>query len=810
MSKKKIIYISLPIFVAISFFIDILIKKNLMPFLIFVSDSFADSIFTTLSTVAALGSGLQSIIIGTLDKKTYGFTLKDVLKIIKKSYNFNTILTLNLASIILAIILLSLNLVNTLTCLTIAVIVSTIYSSCFIWKIITDSSYVKKQISFYIKNEHYEKSELNDIITTLLLELRNTLEINDDNSANEVINLLKQALNKGNQKKILKNRSIEGYFKNIFSTACFKIGFVNAYKKILCFNDNNNPLLNSAEIALEYINTISFSPESNIYQYNIPATIDDIIENLEAESFLKIRYSYNYFFAVFENNIINKLTKDVFIKEIIEKLSIIYDNENGKIKKDLLLYIFKDFVLENENINERLDLFSVIIEKISDNISDRNEYYVAFISEVFRAIYFYAFYENDTLQNEYQKELLTLFLYSRQNKNKGNYNLCLLILNNGRKITEWLCNDALNSREHIDKFDRFPSKRFFVKQINWTQANLIIFAFIFYLAFSFLRTRTFPLYDIIKSHNIDTKTGIFICKIITQVYDIEDVKNNNFLLKQNIQQQVQNMQKCLNCKQQIPQSLINSNFDKFNSLLKELIQQTISHNTKSNNLNIKKIKAEIINKFNEDDKFKFNKKLSLKNTVPITMSPSFTKKISYETNDIIPLINKDDIEHCIDEIVRDVLPVVTINFGISGINILKENLKKGKYKYRNYDYINDLGIKQEVKQTEDFYDLRKLLNNIKLDKTHAIHDYIFLKTENIEFNFEIVDLRLTEPSDADCNEFINSHKIADGKYRIDGMLFNYTDAVKYVQSAYRLEHSAIKLVTNIDKNGGFKVNFDYT
>lgn len=100
-----------------------------------------------------------------------------------------------------------------------------------------------------------------------------------------------------------------------------------------------------------------------------------------------------------------------------------------------------------------------------------------------------------------------------------------------------------------------------------------------------------------------------------------------------------------------------------------------------------------------------------------------------------------------------------------------------------------------------------LIKEIPFDNSNVIRDNVFLKSCTIEYNYEIINYDLVVPTDADCDEFINDHKIADGRYRIDGVIYDYKKAVDYLKEKYRVEKSSFKIITNVKKDSGFKIAF---
>ena len=148
----KVSAVTTPIIV-IGVIIDFLIEKSKIPFLEII-DEYSQETFAALCTIAALGSGILSVIIGSLnDHKLYGYSLKDILKMAPKQFSIKFLIAFPLVLIVPAMFFMSIDYCTALTFLMVVVVAIIIYSSYIVWKLVSDDKYVKNIIIKYVFNK---------------------------------------------------------------------------------------------------------------------------------------------------------------------------------------------------------------------------------------------------------------------------------------------------------------------------------------------------------------------------------------------------------------------------------------------------------------------------------------------------------------------------------------------------------------------------------------------------------------------------------------------------------------------------------
>lgn len=798
----KVSAVTAPI-VAIGVIIDMLIEKSKIPFLVII-DAYSQETFAALCTIAALGSGILSVIIGSLnDHKLYGYSLKDILKMVPKQFSIKFLIAFPLALIVPAMLFMSIDYCTALTFLMVIVVTIIIYSSYIVWKLVSDDKYVKEIITKYVFNQSADKEKSTDVCLRIIGELEGLFENGSEKLQDDYIDLFRQAIESGVKKDILNTPAIEKQLGDIFKVACYNLGFVNAYKKVICFNDwKYDSIFYVDRIVADYINSIKFCPANQIHEYNIPSTVNDIIENMEIDDNSVIRYAFRYFDSVFINSVIDVTTKNGLMKEIIRNLTLLREGKQGVIRGKVLLYICKYCVFENEIEETRKDVFLLIVNMLHENNQfNKDVCYISVVSQMFRALYFYSEHEKSTLSEKYRQSLFELFSYRNNDNCSYSVTIANLIYRNSDEIIKWLCDDAVKFDERISMFDYFPYAMF-CKNIIWSRRSLLEFAFELYAILGYGLTRRFPAEIFLLSDETDAKTKVMICETIVNMFDV----GVEITFNKHISKDIQTLQKTLDKSRILPQHFIKYNLEYFNEELSKLRISDNQNPIEGTQCCIENLVGIINSHLEKESVFKHNQNLSLKNAISVTTKPCL-KHISLIDVNNAATYKVEEIYLMINEFIRQKLRTVKIDFGINGIKTLLKELNESEYKYRNYEYINDYAISKETREKDEFSSLSVLIKAIPFDNSNTIHENVFLKSCTIEYNYEIINYDLIVPTDADCDEFINNQKIADGKYRIDGVIYDYKKALDYVKEKYRVEKSSFKIITNVTKESGFKIVF---
>lgn len=366
------------------------------------------------------------------------------------------------------------------------------------------------------------------------------------------------------------------------------------------------------------------------------------------------------------------------------------------------------------------------------------------------------------------------------------------------EIIEWLVDDAIHYDGHISKFDYF-SNITSSKRIIWSRENLLRFSFWLYSIFGY-KYSMFPAIEFVEDKENDINLREIICKEIVFLCDEE------FKIKNECKPIIIEMQKFLGVSQMQSNDILSKNFKIFNEELKKINNMISQEASKNTTKDKEAVLKEIVENIDELQPFVYDPTIQLHNEVYINNIPNLFK-INELTPQTVAGRKIIQIIWAINDIISNTLPSEKIKFNITGVKTLLNLLQKGDYVFRNYWFIDDWAIDSETRASAEFDNLKDVISKIEYKNYENLYSYIFLKQDEIKFNIDIVDYLLTTPTELQCQQYIDSFKVAEGKYRIDNMLYDFESAINYVKENYKAESSKLSIVTNITSDSGFRVVF---
>ena len=523
---------------------------------------------------------------------------------------------------------------------------------------------------------------------------------------------------------------------------------------------------------------------------------------MEVSADEKLRFVYGLYTSLKNNQIISQSIRNTIISRIYYKLCYLRDTENGELRKKIILYIFKRDILENENVSERKELMQILNACIfHNNIYSRDDCYISLLAQLFRALYFYSVYETETLNSDYRNELSKLVQYGKTGRDNFQLTLAGLISENAESIVAWLSDDCKTDSFHMDSMFEYFSADFVAKNSVWTVENCLTFAFEYYLLVGY-RFQLFPIVQLIENDDLDMNHRIRLCNCIENCFDHEGQ------LTEKSKSELSQLRSFLGVSYSLEDSLDSGNFVYFNGKLSELSQRHNAELVAEVSNDLTDLNRKVIEKCSGFQGLKYSKALGLDNAQTISIRPmlrhAFEHDITVAADEIVWILT-DALNHMIG----NVLPKKQLSFDQNGVNSLLAELTTSNYKARNYTFVDDWALSKEVRASAEFEKLVELIHAIPFIAGSDIHRHVFIKKEQIEFNAEVMSYRTEKPTDAQCEEYIASFKVADGKYRIDGAVLNFEKAIDYVRNTFIVEYSELCVVTNLDSESGFMVTFPH-
>ena len=797
LNKTNRIFMLLPI-VAIAYVVfaladDILIRTTSIPYWS-VSETYAEVVFSSLCTVAVLGSAIQSIVIGSFSSKIYGLTLKELLAGPQKRINIIKTLVVSFISIAIGLVLLALDFCTTITAVAICILLIIAKSSIEIWHLLSNDDVQKEYLYELIKSGRYSSEYF---YLRWFSELSQAIENNDSSAQDIYIELIKTANASDNN-----GQSIEKNLKAIFPISCIQLGFVDAYKKILCFGEWSNPKIDTITIVREYFQQIQYCNEQSISTYRIPETLDDIFEYMDISDDEIIQYTYGLYDSVKCNVIISDNVRKRIISEIFNKICWLRDSGSGAIREKLLLYIAKHSFFENSNIQERNELWGIFCLRLfNNNRYNRDACYVSLLSQLFRALYFYSNLERETLTVEYRTELATLMHYGEKGKDNFVVTFAGMVTERSEAIVKWLTDDLKYEYNSWNSMFEHFSFNFEAKSSVWTFENCLRFSFEYYLLVGY-KFSLFPAEIIVNDSNQETNFKKSICRNIVNCFDI------NKKLIGSVQSDLLYLRDFCAATYSLEDALTKRNFDFFNEKLSELAVEENEHYIADASCKVTDLNAKVVEELSNLTGFQLCDDIELNEEHTLYIKPRI-RQVSKNDMDLSAKEKVWIIKDVLNSIIGKTLSRLSISFDQAGLEALLARVKNGGYVARNYTFVDDLALSASVRQSPEYEELCKLLGDISFIRNADYYHHVFLKTSEIQYNAQVMSYKLEKPTETQCEEYIASYKVADGKYRIDDTVFDHVSALKHIRDSYIVEYSEVRVNTNLDKESGFLIDFEW-
>lgn len=776
---------------------DIIIRITDIPYFV-VSDIYIGVVFAAICTVATLGSAIQSIVIGSFSSKIYGLTVKEVLAAKATKIDIVKVVEFSFAGILVGLFFFAKNCCTTVTAIAVCVICIIAKSSIQIWKLLSDDKRKKYALTEILKSGIYTPEFF---FMHWFIELEEAIKNNDVVVQDIYIELIRSVSDEHSDREDY-CAALEKHIKDIFPLSAVRLGFVDAYRKVICFGEWNNKNVDVMAIVQEYYLEIKYCNEQEIGRYRIPETVDDILERMDVPDDDKMRYAFDFYRAIKSNQVITRNIWDTIIDSVFSKLCYLRDYGSGCLRERILLYIAKYDFFENENVEERKKLWVMLTSNLfRHNRVFSDNCYISLMAQLFRALYFYSVYEVETLNSSYRDELLSLLEYGERRKDNYIVSLAGLVKERAEAVVKWLaddCNEGFFQRTNL--FEYF-SADCIAKSVVWTHERCLLFAFKFYLLHGY-RFQLFPIKEMVENNDINRFYRIKICQTIVNCFDHEGKLTDSF------RGEIMDLRTCIGLEYSLGDALAKGNFNYFNGKLIELNKQKNDTLASTTSNNIDELNKKLTEEYPKVQGLEYCDTLDLASAPSISIKPRIRPRSGCDFSIVIGEILQY-VEHAINHELGSILPKESISFDQSGVEKLLLMLAGGDYKARNYQFVDDLALSEEVRLLPEYIRLCEVLQQIPFIDGVALHRRVFIKKEHILFNAKVLSYKTERPTDAQCEEYITSFKVADGKYRIDGAVLDYSKALSYTKSSRVVEYLEICAATNMNNESGFEVTLSH-
>ena len=792
-----ILIILISVLVAIGLICDFLIQSGDIKKCIFVSENYIFYVFSLIFTVATLGITLLSIIVSASNSKVLGVTLREIVALNNSPLKLNIMIVVALSMIFVSIPLLAFNCCTAITMLASCLIGFIGYNSVILSKFVFCNDYSKKIIRESLQNNHNIKPEY---INYWLTELSTSITNNDITAEEEYLNLLRNAA-EAHEKTNIENKlqyhnQLGKHIPRLFAESYKYQSFIDSYKRIIRLNDPKRVFFDERTIVYEIIMELKYATSRELHNKHIQALIADIIHCsfLEEE---KVRICCWLLKSVDENTIVNKADRLGVIYEGFSQI-LIFNDYYDPIKVRIALIVFKHRILLANNFDNGRKIYSQFLKAIYIwNQYSSSESLISLLAQVIRAIYFWSFLETNMLTEERKKYIQSLPVCIVDTNDNNKLDISRLIMRYRMDIIKFLMRDALNDN-WLDILE-YESEMNSIKTCVYSPESKMRFALWFYSIWG-VDFNKFPINSILSDINIKAKAIKYLFGVAISEFD------DNKKLKESAFEHIKDLQELFNNNYLLPDHMIEASYDALNDQIKKINDTFIT--IESDKTVILDITNSLKNALEKEPELKLDKTLDIDSNTPCK---SLTLLCSTDTEKNFG-INRDFelfIYNELNNLIASELNVLKLKYDLASVNALKNKLKSDHFKICNYKYYTDFGFSTETKESEDYKELIDLIDSLDMKKYPRLTPRLFLTVDDIRYNYSIDNCSLETPKGEDLDYYLSPYRVANEQYNIDGGVYNKVSAIEYFRMTKRILRLKFRMITNINRNSGFRIIFDY-
>ena len=394
---------------------------------------------------------------------------------------------------------------------------------------------VDESVCYHLVSQHYDNGfrNKNDSknykkeMAHLFSALGESIERKDKEQKNEIIELIIK-LEKSMQNILEEDDEIHKYFLNQVRNHVYAIANNFGYNEMVknierVYGRLKNSQYEKMDLYKIPLEKMKFWDDQlligNGYFDDIKRI--DFLEEYES-GYLKVgevrEIFFWYFKNIIENQVCTKNAKDLEVENYLDYLTRFYqksrDEKTFPVDAINIIDIWYRYVLNNENVEERNNIFNKIINKIYfNNYYGRNAVTFDTLSLMLQSFYAYAFCETEMLTAGYRTGLKETFIRIIPNKGIEDMKAPVIVkrwikyilIATGKRITD-------DFRAIEDKFECFTQYAIAKKPI-WTEAFDSEFFFMLYVIY-YDKTRFLPITEYVIGWNeLDNKKcrGIMSC-----------------------------------------------------------------------------------------------------------------------------------------------------------------------------------------------------------------------------------------------------------------------------------------------------------
>jgi hypothetical protein len=772
--------------------------------LISVSKEYIYYVYTAIVTIAAISATLLTIVVNSFDEKYYGFSIKEIANFRNDYLILSCIIPLVLSLIVLSTLILAIDMINTLVAILITVVFLISTTSKYTWKLISDENFCTDRVSEEINIivEKNNNKEIESLFKRLFAGLNYSIETYGISSIDKHLNMISNTIVKS---KLTEDISIliDKELRDTFKIVSNSIGFIPAIDKVLKLYNSMEQKYSSydkREIFYKELQDIQFLNDKELNS----SSMIEISNGFEDQSYIedddKIFILYQYFLNIYFNDIINKGVKNSLLEKLIIHVSEFrypVENNYDTIKQKTLLYIVRDFILVNKEIEDAKDILISISKVLYSQRNSKSDKLFETIAIIYLAIYLYSEFETETLYKEHRKKLKSLIYEYERNIHTSRISFNLVIKTCFKQIVKALWNLSPQDYKELKFLEYFPPK-FIVKTSVWNIDMGVNFAIFNYLL-SYYEFGLIPYKMINNWDGIENKKFYIGSMLDFFDYDTQTIKKPNL-------DKMEEISEWIGIRYSLTLDVQKGMFKNLNEEMERLVDEELEKAVDT----VPKIPdINYLLKQRFKDFYGYNESIDVKNSKEMRFRPLIVD-LQYCNNELnISERLAGYFESFLNDQIEKELSVVELSFDLDGVKVLLDQLKNNRYNKRNYTYVDDWAFNKEVKESEEYKELVTIIEGISFENTSPIDFHIFFKEGCLDYNIEITEYEHDFLTDDECSVYVENFKVADGLYKLKDAYLNKSKAMEVIMKGYRKELVSFKYKSNLNRDCGFLIRYKY-
>lgn len=779
-------------------------------------------------TISLISISLTSLIIGNLETRIYGQSIKSILMITNK-FQMNYI-----EKIVLVILLSVINLWSIMyNSLSVLIVI-------FIFSIIGMLDLILDSFNIIFNPNKYEskvKKYINKNIKCMLESKENDLDeiIKNIRISNKVLiesgNIIEADLNNKYLFEILieitnKDAKVTTIINSIEETIIVSIKLLSNNNYIEESTAIINQLLNEKldnkyknwilEAGLnELINKAKENASHETYKRISEYLLYDIFSNIDFKNINQSIIStalYRYFYWIYNNDTINNFVKRQvvlnFVNQLVpsqfENLNDDKYKEEYDIRKSTVYKISKMFIENNDK-----ELFGELVKSIyrnnafSLNLDKPNKNYEIVITI---SIYLYYIIAKEEACEEKFKEIVKEFVYQKvENGLKYDCNIKELVNQIGVHI--WDSYEVIKKEMPMAGWEYMPSGA----------AKCMIMGSVINEYFLFYSIVNVEYYD--YEEYINKKFNLNDCYRILEYYDKKGILKDTFITSLKVYLKIYNKELEYNTLEVNIKNIYNITSNLYAELVIE--QEKSYYNMQIVKDNIEKLKSNIANNIKKSDKYIYT-----------DLEDSYFENINYKNDDIstavlaekVQLLGSQYDDIVTSEIWEEILNIIGSRGYKFEINYKDDNKIKSLLSFidnRNLEVnsivnksLNSNWFLKYNEKDDDKLLLQKFeegLNKIKID--NSSNYTLLLKEHDLKVYIKLEGICIKEISQDQIEKQIKRYKIDENQYQVNIIndiytVFTEKQIIEYFKYKFKVIEVKIKVKHNIKENEVIEIRFN--